>query len=37
MTQRIVVVDADGQETRVAVAKAGATVLLGRADGPGAA
>ncbi|MGA3524691.1 MaoC/PaaZ C-terminal domain-containing protein [Melissospora conviva] len=37
VTQRIVVVGADGQETRVAVAKAGATVLLGRADGPGAA
>src|SRR5690606_8167125 len=34
--QRVVVVDADGQVSRVAVEKAGATVLLGRADGPGA-
>ena len=35
--QRVVVVGADGQVARVAVAQAGATVLLGRADGPGAA
>ena len=34
--QRVVVVGADGEVARVAVGKAGATVLLGRADGPGA-
>ncbi|HEY8533104.1 MAG TPA: MaoC/PaaZ C-terminal domain-containing protein [Micromonospora sp.] len=37
VTQRVVVVGADGEPARVAVEKAGATVLLGRADGPGAA
>lgn len=33
---RVVVVDADGTAGRAAVAPATATVLLGRADGPGA-
>lgn len=37
VAQRVVVVDADGQASRSAVSRAGATVLLGRADGPGAA
>lgn len=32
---RVVVLDADGVEDRPAVAPASATVLLGRADGPG--
>lgn len=34
--QQVVVVGADGQASRVAVAPARATVLLGHADGPGA-
>jgi acyl dehydratase len=33
---RVVVVDAEGNEDRVAAAPASAVVLLGRADGPGA-
>ena len=36
VTQRVVVVGPDGTVLKVAVAPAGATVLLGRADGPGA-
>lgn len=36
VAQRVVVVGPDGQVSRVAVGTAGATVLLGRADGPGA-
>ncbi|GAA0715569.1 hypothetical protein Drose_23775 [Dactylosporangium roseum] len=35
--QRVVVVDADGKELRSAAEPASATVLLGTADGPGAA
>lgn len=35
VTQRVVVVGPDGGELKVVVAPAGATVLLGRADGPG--
>ncbi len=36
VSQRVVVVGPDGEELRVAVAPAGATVLLGTTDGPGA-
>ncbi len=36
VTQRIVVVGPDGEAVRVAVSPAGAAVLLGTSDGPGA-
>ncbi len=36
VTQRIVVVGRDGEAVRVAVSPAGAAVLLGTSDGPGA-
>ncbi len=36
VTQRVLVVGPDGETLRVAVVPAGATVLLGTADGPGA-